>query len=148
MNRTLSWAALLVALASAAGGQTATLYEHHGYSGRSVTISGGSGALERGWNDRTSAVRITGGTWELCRHYGYVDCRMIAQDISDLRSIGFNDALSSLRPVASGPPLLPRSPSRARAAPAPGSGTDRRKAGPAAAPSRKAPKTSRGDDDG
>jgi hypothetical protein len=144
MHRTLSWAALLVALASAAGGQTATLYEHLGYSGRSVTISGGSEALGRGWNDRTSSVRITGGTWELCRHYDYVDCRMIAMEISDLRSIGFNDALSSLRPVAAGPPLLPKAPSRASEADA--SGADRRTARPAAkcAPTRK---TSRGDDD-
>jgi hypothetical protein len=147
MYRTLSWTALLLAIAGAASGQTATLYEHHGYSGKRVRISGRGGALEPGWNDRTSSVRITGGTWELCRHYGYVDCRMIAQDVADLRSIGFNDALSSLRPVASGPPVLPRSPSRAREVDAPRSGRDRRRTEAEAAPSRRAPKLSRGDDD-
>jgi hypothetical protein len=142
----MSWAALLVALAAAASGQTATLYEHLGFSGRSVTVSGSSEALGRGWNDRTSSVRITGGTWELCRHYDYVDCRMIAQDIADLRSIGFNDVLSSLRPVAAGPPLLPGSPSRARQSDAPGSSPHRPKTGAAAEPSRRSSKTSRGDD--
>jgi hypothetical protein len=144
MYRTSSWAGLLLAVAGAASGQTATLYEHLGYTGRSVTITGQSEALDRAWNDRTSSVRVTGGTWELCRHYDYVGCRMIALDISDLRSIGFNDALSSLRPVAAGPPLLPRSSSRACEADA--SGADRRKAGPAApcAPLRR---NSRGDDD-
>ena len=76
-----------------------TLYEHVGFAGRSATITAATAALEGAWNDQASSVKISGGTWELCRHDDYTDCRQLAQDIADLRSIGFNDVLSSLRPV-------------------------------------------------
>jgi Zn-dependent protease with chaperone function len=99
MARALTRMALSLAFASPAVAQTVTLYEHIDYAGKSVTISAAVITIDRDWNDKTSSVRVEGGAWELCRHYDYVDCRVFTGEISDLRAIDWNDAISSLRPV-------------------------------------------------
>jgi Zn-dependent protease with chaperone function len=111
--------ALLLALAlpAGAGAPTITVYEHIGFGGKSLTITGATSRLDTDWNDQASSLEIAGGAWELCRHYDYVDCRVFDADSTDLRAIGWNDAVSSLRPVTIAPPP-PGSSAGAPAAPA------------------------------
>ena len=114
---------LALALPAGAGAPTITVYEHIGFGGKSMTITGATPRLDAAWNDQASSLEIDGGSWELCRHYDYVDCRVFDADSTDLRAIGWNDAVSSLRPVVIASPP-PGSASSAPAAPAgPGGST-------------------------
>ena len=120
MKEMRSGLALLLALAlpAGAGAPTITVYEHIGFGGKSTTITGAVPRLDAAWNDQASSLEIDGGAWELCRHYDYVDCRVFDADSTDLRAIGWNDAVSSLRPVVIAPPPRRDPPSSAPAAPA------------------------------
>jgi Zn-dependent protease with chaperone function len=95
---------LVLALPAGAGVPTVTVYEHVDLGGKSLTVSGAIPRLDPSWNDQASSLEIAGGAWEVCRHYDYVDCRVFDADATDLRAIGWNDAISSLRPVAIAPP--------------------------------------------
>ena len=109
---------LVLALPAGAGAPTVTVYEHVGLGGKSLTVTAAIPRLDAAWNDQASSLEIAGGAWELCRHYDYVDCRVFDADATDLRAIGWNDAVSSLRPVAIAPPSFPgSSPAGAPAAP-------------------------------
>ena len=67
-------------------------------------------------NDNISSVRVSrGDAWEICQDINYANrCQIITRDISDLRSIGWNDRISSLRRIGGGssgrgrPPFFPQ----------------------------------------
>jgi Zn-dependent protease with chaperone function len=90
---------LLVVLGAPLCAQEVVLYEHVGFAGRSVRLDAAAGQLERGWNDSASSIRVAAGSWEVCRHADFRDCRVLDADVTDLRSIGWNDEITSLRPV-------------------------------------------------
>ena len=54
-----------------------------------------------GLNDKISSIRIPSGeSWEVCQDINFVNrCQIITRTISDLRSIGWDDRISSLRRV-------------------------------------------------
>jgi hypothetical protein len=49
-------------------------------------------------NDKISSIRIpTGETWEVCQDIDYGNqCQVLSSSVADLRSIGWNDRISSL----------------------------------------------------
>jgi Beta/Gamma crystallin len=50
------------------------------------------------FNDRASSVRVTRGTWFACEHANYRGrCEVISRGSGDLRPIGLNDNISSIR---------------------------------------------------
>jgi Zn-dependent protease with chaperone function len=110
----LSLALVLPAVATA---QAIVLYEHIDFTGKSTTITSPTASLDQLWNDKTSSIKIGGGSWEVCRHNDFVDCRVFDADATDLRTIGWNDAVSSLRPVSIAAPAYPGSDATSAAAP-------------------------------
>ena len=50
------------------------------------------------FNDRASSVLVTRGTWLACEHANYRGrCEVISRGSGDLRPIGLNDNISSIR---------------------------------------------------
>lgn len=94
----------VAALAASAAQAQITVYDQVDYGGDSRTFDREVRDLRSaGWNDRTSSVRLASGVWELCRDVDFRDCRTVRSDESDLRRwSGWNDAVTSLRPVGSG----------------------------------------------
>ncbi|MBU2606779.1 MAG: beta/gamma crystallin family protein [Alphaproteobacteria bacterium] len=89
-------------------------YGHGGDHGRSADLVLFSNADLRGdpieingdipdlaayrFNDRASSVLVTRGTWLACEHANYRGrCEVIARGSGDLRPIGLNDNISSIR---------------------------------------------------
>jgi hypothetical protein len=88
-------------LPAVAGAATMTVWESTGYRGSSTVIDGSVRSLSAvGWNDRISSLRVDSGRWEVCRETDFRDCQTLTVD--ELGSIpsSWNDAISSLRPVA------------------------------------------------
>jgi Zn-dependent protease with chaperone function len=95
--------AVMLALAAPVAAQEVELYEHIDFGGKSLRILEGSSLLDRAWNDRVSSLRVRDGKWEICRHSEFRDCRTVDGDLADLRSLGWNDVISSLRPMTADP---------------------------------------------
>ena len=71
------------------------------FEGRSVEIRGAQSNLrnER-FNDRASSAIVYGRAWEVCEHANFQNCRILQPGrYADLRSMGLNDGISSLRPL-------------------------------------------------
>ena len=50
------------------------------------------------FNDKASSILVTSGTWLACEHANYKGrCEVISQGSGDLRPIGLNDNISSIR---------------------------------------------------
>jgi len=97
-------AALLLGLSLAGGSighaATITVYVDADYMGPSVTFHDDQADLGRiHWGDRISSVQIQSGAWELCRDSRFRQCERVTDHQANLKSIGLNDAVSSLRPV-------------------------------------------------
>lgn len=77
------------------------LYEHDGFGGRQVTLNGPEPDLTRyGFNDAASSLRAQ-GAWEVCEHVNFQgSCVTVNGEQWSLP--GFNDRISSARPVYSG----------------------------------------------
>lgn len=99
---------LLGCIAAAAAFQASAqvrLFEHDGYSGRSVNVSQPVRDLTQlGFNDRASSVVVRGGRWTLCDHsrFGGRCVNLRPGRYPSLSAMGLNDRVSSLRP-AGGP---------------------------------------------
>jgi len=101
------WLAILLLLATltpeiglAQFGGGATVFKDPDFSGDSVTIRDDEPDLRGfGLNDEISSIRIPRGqSWEICQDIGYGNrCQVITASISDLKSIGWDDRISSLR---------------------------------------------------
>ena len=80
--------------------QEITVYADVEYGGGSQTYrSAIPNLVAEQWNDIISSVRIPSGSWELCKTESFRDCQTVDRDTADLRRLGLNDQISSLRPV-------------------------------------------------
>ena len=94
-------AACLFAAALPAAAQL-TLYSREGFQGRSLTINGSEGNLERrGFNDRASSVIVTGNRYEVCEDSGFRGRCMVLRpgQYPSLGAMGMGNAISSVRAV-------------------------------------------------
>jgi hypothetical protein len=74
------------------------LFQNDNYRGNQWPVDGPVEKLR--FDDRTSSVRVT-GTWELCEDDNFRGgCIIVNQDVPKLDNLGFDDRLSSLRPVS------------------------------------------------
>ena len=100
MLRAIAAACGLVTAASAWG--EATFFEHEGFRGRSFTVENPVDNFARfGFNDRASSAVVRRGTYQVCEHAGYQGRCVTLQpgEYSSLRAMGFNDRVSSVRPM-------------------------------------------------
>jgi uncharacterized protein YcfJ len=84
-----------------AGGDI-VFYEHPGFNGRGLGTSGEIDNLMRyGFNDRASSVVVFEHRWEVCEHADFGGRCMILRPgrYPDLRAMGLNDMISSVRRV-------------------------------------------------
>ncbi|KYO44508.1 hypothetical protein Y1Q_0023111 [Alligator mississippiensis] len=82
-----------------------TLYEHVNYQGNSKVVKERTNLARGFFNDRVSSHRVQRGAWLLCEHSDGSGFRYIARDHENLPhygALGFNDALSFLRPLRPG----------------------------------------------
>ncbi|HET9645581.1 MAG TPA: beta/gamma crystallin-related protein [Burkholderiaceae bacterium] len=86
-------------------GSAIVMYEHDNFRGRSMSAYRAEPDLQNsGMNDRVSSVVIERGEWELCADAGFSGrCIVLGPgNYPSLRAYGFNDTLSSTRPLAGG----------------------------------------------
>jgi hypothetical protein len=84
------------------GRSSITVYENSNFRGASREFIGEDRNLGRTpFNDRISSVRVQ-GRWEVCTDAEFRGrCRIVEGDIRNLNG-GFNDSISSMRPVRGG----------------------------------------------
>jgi len=79
------------------GRERITLYEGPGFSGRSMTFYDNVSNLPRELNDRAMSARVS-GRWSICVDSDYRGrCVDVNRDIADLRSLGMDRTISSMR---------------------------------------------------
>ena len=86
------------------------LYSERGLHGASLTLSGPAAELERSnFNDATMSIYVESGSWLACRDSFFRgECRVFGPGrYDDLSSIGFDRAISSVRPGGNAPPPPP-----------------------------------------
>jgi len=94
--------AVVAAAAGAASAQDIVLYQNENFSGPAYTANESQADLGRvGFNDRASSVTIRGGSWQLCSDSYYRgQCVTLGPgNYTSLRSMGLNNAVSSLREI-------------------------------------------------
>ena len=90
-----------------------TLFEHPGFQGRQLVIDNSVTNLPRGWNDQTDSLRVDPASFgdrrrgerhedRVCvyQHAGFRGnsrCFDAGDEVYDLREIGWNDGISSIR---------------------------------------------------
>ena len=80
----------------------ATVFTDRDFRGESSSFrEEASDLVAFGLNDKISSIRIPQGeSWEVCQDINFGNrCQIITRSISDLRSIGWDDRISSLRRV-------------------------------------------------
>ncbi len=95
-------AAVAVCAAGAAAADV-KLFERDGFSGRSFTADRPIGNFERfGFNDRASSAVVRGGRWEVCEDARFSGRCVVLRPgrYPDLRAMGLNNQVSSVRPVS------------------------------------------------
>ena len=100
MKRLLLAACLLAAALPSAA--QLTLYGREGFQGRSLTINGSEGNLDRrGFNDRASSAIVTGNRYEVCEDSGFRGRCMVLRpgQYPSLAAMGMGNAISSVRAV-------------------------------------------------
>ncbi len=107
MNNRSKLALALVALAGASQAcADVTLYEHVNFGGQSYTTTRQVADLTRvGFNDRASSVVIARDNWEVCDDAGFGGRCVVLRpgNYPNLRALGLNDSISSLRMATVGP---------------------------------------------
>ncbi|MEQ1755267.1 MAG: CVNH domain-containing protein [Micropepsaceae bacterium] len=80
------------------------LFEDAYFRGRSLSTNVDVVNFPRWMNDRTSSIRVRRGTWQVCVDSKFRGrCQLVRSDVPDLKRLGFNDRISSLRLVQSRP---------------------------------------------
>ena len=79
-----------------------TVYADPNFKGQSASFGDDTPNVDR-LNDKISSIRIPNGeAWEVCQDTDYRNqCQVLSDDVADLRSMGWNDRISSLRSVNS-----------------------------------------------
>jgi hypothetical protein len=88
-----------------AGVSAVTVYTNPNFSGQSASFRDDTPTLvPYGLNDKISSIEIPAGeTWEVCQDVNYANqCQVLSGSVSDLRSMGWNDRISSLRRINGG----------------------------------------------
>jgi hypothetical protein len=88
--------------AGAREGSAIVMYEHDNFRGRGISAYAAERDLQSsGMNDRVSSVVIERGEWELCSDAGFAGrCIVLGPgNYPSMRAYGFNDMLSSVRPL-------------------------------------------------
>ena len=101
LRNALAASGLAITTSAVAG---VTLYEHEGFEGRTFTAQRPTNDLARlGFNDRASSVIVSGERWEVCEDARFSGRCMVLRPgrYPSLESMGMNDQISSMRPVAS-----------------------------------------------
>jgi uncharacterized protein YcfJ len=106
MNQRLIAALLTCGAATAAIPVAAevVLFGRDGFEGRSVEARGPQPNLANlNFNDRASSAIVYGRAWEVCEHANFNTCRILEPGrYPDLRSMGLQNSISSLRPIRQG----------------------------------------------
>jgi hypothetical protein len=77
-----------------------TVYEKLNYGGRGWTFADDEPNLKRyDLGDSVSSVRVNGGRWALCFDADFGRCREIDGSIPNLKAIGMNNTISSIREI-------------------------------------------------
>lgn len=81
-----------------------TLFNGEGFRGEAVSFDGAVARLPRArFNDKASSISVSAGAWELCSDSDFRGrCEIVSRDVGDLRRIGLNNNISSIRPVGRG----------------------------------------------
>lgn len=80
-----------------------TVYSDINYRGRSWVFSDDVRNLSSmGLGNKISSVRISGGRWRICRQTDFRGCTDVDGDIPDLRDLGLNDQVSSIKELGPG----------------------------------------------
>ncbi|KCZ60014.1 beta/gamma crystallin-related protein [Hyphomonas chukchiensis] len=81
------------------GGADVVLFSRAGMSGEQVGINRDIADLSAyRFNDKASSILVTQGTWLACEHANYKGrCEVVSRGSGDLRPIGLNDNISSIR---------------------------------------------------
>lgn len=90
-----------------------TLFQHPDFQGRQITIDNSATNLPRGWNDEADSLRVDAAAFgnrargerredRVCvyQHVGFAGnsrCFDSGDDVPDMRQIGWNDGISSIR---------------------------------------------------
>jgi hypothetical protein len=80
-----------------------TFYEHEGYNGRSFTTDREVDNFKRvGFQNMASSVDVVGERWEVCENFNYSGRCIVLRPgrYPSFQSMGLNDQISSVRPVA------------------------------------------------
>ena len=86
-----------------AGAPALVLYEHSHFGGRQLAFQGPESRLDNvDFNDTASAVEIFRGRWQLCEHIDFTGRCLVLGPGRHVLTGGFQDAVSSLRPVFGG----------------------------------------------
>lgn len=105
MKKVLAAAALSTCLmAGTAVAGSITLYSDYDFRGESVTLRRDVDNFAHfpPWNDRAVSMVVNSGTWEICKHAGYRDCRIVrGGQVGDLGQLGFYKQISSIRELDS-----------------------------------------------
>jgi uncharacterized protein YcfJ len=106
MNRKLIAALLACGAATAAipAAAEVVLFGRDGFEGRSVELRGPQPDLrEHNFNDRATSAIVYRRAWEVCEHVNFRNCRILEPGrYADLRAMGMNNGISSLRPIRQG----------------------------------------------
>jgi hypothetical protein len=87
------------------GGGGITVYTDPDFRGESATFRTDTPDLRGyGMNDKVSSIELPNGeAWEICQDVNYGNrCQVVSGSISNLRDMGWNDRISSLRRVGNG----------------------------------------------
>jgi hypothetical protein len=80
-----------------------TFYEHEGFKGRSFTTTQEVANFKRvGFQNMASSVDVVGERWEVCENFEYSGRCVVLRPgrYPSFQSMGLNDQISSVRPVA------------------------------------------------
>jgi hypothetical protein len=75
-----------------------SVYSQPNFTGRSWVFSNDVRDLsELGLRTYIGSVRVYGGRWQVCGQTDFRDCQAITQDIADIRAVGLNGRILSVR---------------------------------------------------
>ena len=75
-----------------------TIYSDRGRRGRSAHLGDPIRDLSQmGLNNKARSLRLDGGTWSICKEKDYGKCTVVSGDVDDLRTIGYNRNISSIK---------------------------------------------------
>jgi hypothetical protein len=80
-------------------GAGARIFADPNFGGRSETVYDVPDLATMGFNDQVSSIEIPAGqVWQVCQDWNYTNhCEVINGDVANMRSIGMNDRISSIR---------------------------------------------------